>query len=349
MRRRISRYALSTKDVRLGRSRARVEAGRGHFTGGPERGLLIDRQITPRVPGRRRLPVSRHVIILSVGLTIAVTVGIVGQTPPGGSPATPPQGRAGGPPDPAGRGDGPPQPPRGGGRGRRTFDPAAIERAKAVYVPNCGFCHGADARGATQGPDLARSLLVYNDQNGAQIGALIRTGRADKGMPAFPNLSDAQIADIALFLHERVEAARSSTVTEAARQLVGNAAAGAAYFNGAGRCSTCHSVTGDLQGIGARYDVMALQDRLVNPRGGRGRGGEESPRSQKTATVSLANASTVSWKLLFISEFAVTIVDSAGNRMSFTRNGDVPKVAVIDPLQAHLDLMRTYKDSDIHN
>jgi cytochrome c oxidase cbb3-type subunit 3 len=295
------------------------------------------------------MPVSRQVIIFTVCLTVAVTVGILAQTPPASPPATPAQGRAGGSPDTPGRGGGPPQPPRGGGRGRRTFDPAAIERAKAVYVPNCGFCHGADARGATQGPDLARSLLVYNDQNGKEIGALIRAGRADKGMPAFPNLTDTEIADIALFLHERVEAARSSAVTEAARQLVGNAAAGAVFFNGAGRCTTCHSVTGDLQGIGARYDVMALQDRLVNPRAGRGRGEEESPRVQKTAKVMLADGSTVSGRLIYISEFAVTLVDSAGNRRSFTRNGDVPKVEVVDPLQAHMDLMRTSKDADIHN
>jgi len=283
-----------------------------------------------------------------MALSVSATVVVLAQSP---SPPAAPQGRTGGAPDAGGRGAGPAQ-PAGGGRGRRSFDPAALERAKAVYVPNCAFCHGVDARGATQGPDLARSLLVYNDQNGQDIGALLRAGRVEKNMPAFPNLTDAQIADLAVFLHERVESARSSAVTEAARQLVGNAAAGAAYFNGAGRCSTCHSVTGDLQGIGAKYDLMTLQDRFVNPRGaggGRGRGGDSSPRSQKTATVTLANGSKVSGPLVYISEFAVTLVDASGTRRSFTRNGNIPKVDVVDPLQAHSELLRTYKDADIHN
>jgi len=287
--------------------------------------------------------VPRRTTLWLMALSIALTVGVFAQTPP------PPQSRPGGAADPAGQGAGPAQ-PAGGGRGRRSFDPAALERAKVVYVPNCAFCHGTDARGATQGPDLARSLLVYNDQNGKEIGALLRAGRTDKGMPAFPNLTEAQVADLAVFLHERVESARSSAVTEAARQLVGNAAAGAAFFNGAGRCSSCHSVTGDLQGIGAKYDLMTLQDRFVNPRGGRGRGGDASTtRSQKTATVTLADGSKVSGQLAYISEFAVTLVDASGNRRSFTRNGDVPKVDIVDPLQAHTDLLRTYKDSDVHN
>jgi mono/diheme cytochrome c family protein len=206
-------------------------------------------------------------------------------------------------------------------------------------------------RRATQGPDLARSLLVFSDENGKDIGALLRAGSADKSMPAFPNLTDDQIADLAVFLHERVEAARSSAVTEAARQIVGNAAAGAAYFNGAGRCSSCHSATGDLKGIGARYDAIALQDKFVNPRGGggRGRSAEPSPRSEKTVVVTMATGQPVSGRLIYVSEFAVTLIDAAGNRRSFARNGDSPKVVVTDPLQAHLDLMRTYKDSDIHN
>ena len=31
------------------------------------------------------------------------------------------------------------------------------------------------------------------------------------------------------------------------------------------------------------------------------------------------------------------------------RQGDSPKVVVKDPLQPHLDMLRTFKDDDIHN
>ena len=57
----------------------------------------------------------------------------------------------------------------------------------------------------------------------------------------------------------------------------------------------------------------------------------------------------MSGQLLYISEFAITLLDTTGNRRSFTRTGDVPKVDIVDPLQAHMELLRTYKDSDVHN
>ncbi len=41
--------------------------------------------------------------------------------------------------------------------------------------------------------------------------------------------------------------------------LVGNAAAGKAYFNGKGGCTKCHSVKKDLAGVGA-MDPKTLQD-----------------------------------------------------------------------------------------
>jgi cytochrome c oxidase cbb3-type subunit 3 len=31
------------------------------------------------------------------------------------------------------------------------------------------------------------------------------------------------------------------------------------------------------------------------------------------------------------------------------RNGDVPKVDVVDPLQAHMDMWSKWTDTDIHN
>jgi hypothetical protein len=38
-----------------------------------------------------------------------------------------------------------------------------------------------------------------------------------------------------------------------------------AYFNGAGSCRSCHSSTGDLAGIGAKYDTATLRARLLRP------------------------------------------------------------------------------------
>src|SRR5271170_7607262 len=87
-----------------------------------------------------------------------------------------------------------------------TVDPA-IERGHKQFEQACGFCHGPDATGA-RGPDLVRSPLVAHDVKADLIGDVIRHGRPDKGMPALP-LSDAQISDIAAFLHARASEALS--------------------------------------------------------------------------------------------------------------------------------------------
>ena len=138
-------------------------------------------------------------------------------------------------------------------------DPAGVETeasktseempGKAVFQQTCGFCHGPDGRGAS-GTDLLHSTLVSHDAGGNLIGEVVRKGRPEKGMPAFP-LPDSQIQQIAAFLHAQAKLASSVTTRMPSdypldKLLVGNADAGKTYFNGAGKCSQCHSPTGDL-------------------------------------------------------------------------------------------------------
>jgi len=283
--------------------------------------------------------VQRASLALSLSAVALLGAMIVAQEPAGTGPGGG-RGRGAGAPPAAGRGRG------------RGFDAEAIARAKPVYEPQCGFCHGNDARGRAGGPDLARSLVVLADTGGKELAGFLRAGRPERGMPAFPNLTDQQITDIAEFLHERLEAARSRAATDTMASLVGDAKAGAAYFNGPGRCTTCHSISGDLAGIGAKYDPPALQGRLVNPRpggGGRGQPAAVSPRAARTVTVALGNGQTVSGTLDYISEFAVTLIEKSGTRRTFKRDGDVPKVVITDPLQAHFDMLRTFRDKDMQD
>jgi mono/diheme cytochrome c family protein len=284
--------------------------------------------------------VQRASLALSLSTVALLGAMIVAQEPAPGQGAGGGRGRGGGAPPAAGRGRG------------RGFDAEAIARAKPVYEPQCGFCHGLDARGRAGGPDLARSLVVLADTGGRELAGFLRAGRPERGMPAFPNLTDQQISDIAEFLHERLEAARSRAATDTMASLVGDAKAGEAYFNGPGRCTTCHSISGDLAGIGAKYDPPTLQGRLVNPRpggGGRGQPVVVSPRAARTVTVALANGQTVSGTLDYISEFAVTLIEKSGARRTFKRDGDVPKVVITDPLQVHFDMLRTFRDKDMQD
>jgi cytochrome c oxidase cbb3-type subunit 3 len=230
-------------------------------------------------------------------------------------------------------------------------DPAG--RGRKVFGGNCGFCHGADARGTDQAPDLARSLLVAGDEKGKELGDFLKVGRTGKGMPVFPALTQPEIADLATFLHGRVDAARSQTIQMGANILVGDAKAGEVYFNGAGKCSSCHSAVGDLKGIGSKCDPVTLQDRFVNPRFACARPDGQGPvkPAQKPilVKVTIPSGQVISGTLVSVTDFQVTLRDATGSRRSFSRENDVPKVEINDPLQAHLDQLLKYTDKEMHD
>ena len=85
-------------------------------------------------------------------------------------------------------------------------------------------------------------------------------------MPKF-DLPRAQVSDLAAFLHSAIYLNSNRRLYKILDIVVGDARAGEAYFNGAGRCSSCHSSTGDLKSVGAKYEPATLQGRLLLPRG----------------------------------------------------------------------------------
>jgi cytochrome c oxidase cbb3-type subunit 3 len=130
--------------------------------------------------------------------------------------------------------------------------------------------------------------------------------------------------------------------------LVGDPAAGQAYFKT--NCSSCHSPTGDLAGIGSRTpDPTNLQNLWVGGGAGRGRAAGASPRRQVTVTVTLANGQKIDGKLDRIDDFLVVLTMADGSQRSFSRMGEVPIVDVHDPMEGHRRMLATYTDRDIHN
>jgi cytochrome c oxidase cbb3-type subunit III len=226
-------------------------------------------------------------------------------------------------------------------------DPAAVERGGKVFATYCAGCHGPTAKGGPGAPDLVRSLLVLDDEKGILIAPVIRDGRPDKGMPKL-NLTEPQIADTVAWLHVRTYSAGHRNTYAFGDVVTGDAKKGEAYFNGAGKCNTCHSPTKDLAGIAAKTDPFALQSRWLHPGPSR-RGAKLSAGATPTVTVTLKSGEAVSGKLDHIDDFTVSLYDSSGDFHSFSREGAEPKVEVHDPLKFHTDMLRSYTDADIHN
>ncbi len=224
--------------------------------------------------------------------------------------------------------------------GQAKFNPAAVERGRSQFKSSCGFCHGEDATG-NRGPDLVRSSSLSHDQSGDILGPLVRNGRPDKGMPAFPALAQPQISDIVTFLHSRAyEALHSNSVSNdypLKKLLTGNVEAGRKYFEGDGGCSGCHSPAGDLHRIATKYRPIELQQRFLYPAKG----------AVRTATVITASGETVEGTLVHADEFEIAITGKDGWYRSWKRDG--VKVEIHDPLAAHRALMPKYSDADIHN
>lgn len=252
---------------------------------------------------------------------------------------------------------------------KASFDMASVDRGGKIYAEKCASCHGADARGgklAKTDSDLMRSELVAMDHSGRELPGFLAVGRPEKNMPKF-DLSHDEGVDLATWLHYQI------TVTVARQDYVrpnvftGDPKAGEAFFNGSvGKCNTCHSVTGDLKGIGQKNnnDAGSLQGSILAGGGGGGRGrggpgggggagggrgGGGGAPGNVTATVTLQNGQKFTGTPVINSDFVVEIRLPTGENKTWLRNGDWPKVTLVNRLQAHIDLMVKYTDDDIHN
>jgi cytochrome c oxidase cbb3-type subunit III len=240
-------------------------------------------------------------------------------------------------------------------------DPVVIERGKGLYTTTCAACHGADLRGGGMGgPNLLRSQVVLSDQHGELILPIVRGARADKGMPALP-LPDPDVIAVAEYIHSVTATSQRQGAPPASEApppdaIVGDPKAGETYFNA--ECSSCHSPTGDLQGIGARVpEGKALQNTWVTGSGGgrRGRGGASGASAATPdpraiiATITLPSGEQVQGPLVRIDNFLVTVRQPDGTQRTFRRVGDKPKVELKDPLEAHKTMLNALTDKDMHD
>jgi cytochrome c oxidase cbb3-type subunit 3 len=270
--------------------------------------------------------------LTAAALLFTVTVGV--HLAAQGGP--PPQGRGAPPPFPA--------------QLRPPGDPALIARGTGLYGVHCRVCHGADLRGGDQGgPNLLRSVTVLNDRAGELITPVILNGQ--QAMPPI-RVTPEDARAITEYIHSvtaKMQRQGGPPPGPAAvlNVLVGDPAAGEAYFKT--QCGSCHSGTRSLQGIGSRIpDPTALQNYWISAAGALARGGRGRSRPMPV-TVTPGTAPKIEGTLVRLDDFYVVVELADGTQRTFRRSGDQPLLDVRDPLEAHVKLLTTYTDKDIHN
>lgn len=219
-------------------------------------------------------------------------------------------------------------------------DEAAAKIGEPLYKQNCAACHGENARGG-EGPNLVRSTLVLHDEKGRDIAPVVKNGRPESGMPAFPNLKSEEIYDIAEYLHLQIERAANRGMYDSIyagqrSQIKGDPAKGKTFFDG--HCSKCHSASGDLSKIALKYpEGASLQSRFIWPHS----------RAPVTGTVKTSSGETITGTILKVDDFDLSLRDTNGQTHEWPR--DQVQVKLEDKLAGHRALLPVYTDSDLHN
>jgi cytochrome c oxidase cbb3-type subunit 3 len=286
---------------------------------------------------------TRYSLILAVGVG-SIVAPLLAQGP-GGAPtagaAGPGRGAAA-----AGRG-------RAGGFPQFTRPQASqdvLARGKPLYDANCASCHAPDLRGVPvkNGPNLLRSTETFSDKQGELIAANLVKHNPPVNLPESDTLAISEyIHSIQATMGGQGSPPGRNPVGLTYEVLVGDVKAGATAF--AKLCANCHSVTGDLKGIGTKYedDPKALQGAWVAGRAGGfgfGRGG-----AGQQATVTLANGQKLEGRLVRKDDFLVVLMLADGTRKSIGRDNGVPRVDVKDPQEAHKKMILVMDDPDNKN
>ena len=106
----------------------------------------------------------------------------------------------------------------------------------------------------------------------------------------------------------------------------------------AANCATCHSVTGDLKGVGAKYSQpSAMLARIAWP----------APRPPRPATVTTPAGQKLTGTLAHYDDFETTLTLADGTTQTWPT--DTVKVEIPDPIAGHRALLPKYSDDDLHN
>jgi cytochrome c553 len=157
-------------------------------------------------------------------------------------------------------------------------------------------------------------------------------------MPAFATLSDEQRRDVAEFLHQQIEDVANRGTYQVRNIVLGDPEKGAIYV--AAHCLSCHSVTGDLTGLAAKWSPVDLQRYWIMP-----------PRTDAARAVTATVRSpegTWHGRVEQIDDFRIVLSGDSGVPLVIARNADV-EIQLRDPLAPHVAMIGNLADSDMIN
>jgi mono/diheme cytochrome c family protein len=233
---------------------------------------------------------------------------------------------------------------------KQVVDDAAADRGRTVFAAQCVDCHGPLARGTDKGANLIRSNVMLKDRYGSELGPYLKKGHPMQSKMSSADLTSDQVVDLSHFVKQRINDALKRSPT-GINKVTGNVAAGKAYYEGAGKCGSCHSLTAGspltLFGISAKYpDSVNLQQAMLFPGGGRGRGA--SSATTVTLTVTAPGEPPVTGPLVQLDDFDVQVRDSGGQVRHWSRTPAL-KVVKHDPLAAHHEILDRLTNDNVHD
>jgi len=146
-------------------------------------------------------------------------------------------------------------------------DPMLSHDREIYVLYGCAYCHGVDLNVRNgEAANLMSSVLVGTDENGNNIGRILRSGIPQTAklspMPQFSDLSDQEINAISRWIHYSRQQGRFTDLMGVKNAPAGNAAAGKAFA--AQSCNSCHA-EGALAGLVKKYDAASLKTHVLRP------------------------------------------------------------------------------------